>query len=144
MPDWSAWMAALGGRVRRVREFVGLSQEQLARAAGVSQGAIIRLELAKGLATPLLVAVKVWTALAAALRTIDPAHLSDEARTMVAAAGHVVFTVDGAAPSLTADPALDELLRLYRAVPKRQREALLAVVRAAAGLAGIDDTKWRE
>ena len=57
-----------------MREFVDLSQDQLARVAGVSQGAISRLELAKGLATPLLVAVKVWTALAAALRTIDPAH----------------------------------------------------------------------
>ena len=73
MPAWSAWMAALGGRVRRVREFAGLSQEQLARAAGLSQGAISRLELAKGLGTPLLVVVKVQAALAAGLRALGSA-----------------------------------------------------------------------
>lgn len=30
-PDWSAWMRDLGRQVRRVRDFVGLSQEQIAR-----------------------------------------------------------------------------------------------------------------
>ena len=57
--DWSNWMRDLGREVRRQREFLGLSQERLARAAGVSQGAVSRLEAGRGLATPLLVAVKI-------------------------------------------------------------------------------------
>ena len=39
--------AGPGRRQRRVREFLGLSQEQLARLAGVSQRALSRLETAK-------------------------------------------------------------------------------------------------
>ena len=53
--EWQAWMRSLGLQVRRVREFVGLSQEQVARTAGVSQGAVSRLEAGRGLGTPLLV-----------------------------------------------------------------------------------------
>ena len=37
-PDWSNWMRDLGREVRRLRAFLGLSQERLAKAAGVSQG----------------------------------------------------------------------------------------------------------
>jgi len=46
-PDRGARVACLdagpGRRQRRVREFLGLSQEQLARLAGVSQRALSRL-----------------------------------------------------------------------------------------------------
>jgi len=31
--DWSEWMHALGRQSRRVREFLGLSQDQVARLA---------------------------------------------------------------------------------------------------------------
>ena len=57
--DWSSWIKGLGKQARRVREFLGLSQEQVARAAGVSQGAVSRFEGGRGLATPLLVVMKV-------------------------------------------------------------------------------------
>src|SRR5439155_19909934 len=56
--DWAQWIRELGSRIRHVREFVGLSQEQLARLAGVSQLGVIRLEAGRGLATPLLVRLK--------------------------------------------------------------------------------------
>ena len=65
--EWQAWMRSLGLQVRRVREFVGLSQEQVARTAGVSQGAVSRLEAGRGLGTPLLVILKVRLALTRAL-----------------------------------------------------------------------------
>jgi len=42
--DWREWMRGLGRQLRRVREFLGLSQDQVARLAGVSQGAVSRLE----------------------------------------------------------------------------------------------------
>ena len=129
MPDWRAWMAALGGRVRRVREVLGLSQEQLARLAGVSQGAISRLEVARGLGTPLLVVVKVQAALAAGLRALGSA-IPTEAQDALS-----LPPLDGATPTvppITRDPALDELLRLWHALPERQRATALAVLRALA------------
>ena len=101
-------------------------------------------EAAQGLATPFPVVVKVQMALAAALRAVDPAILNAELRAM-AEAEHVSFPVDGATAPLTSDPALDELIRLWRCVPKRQRARLLAVFRvAAAELAGLDDQKPHE
>ena len=128
--DWSAWMRDLGRQVRRAREFVGLSRERLARAAGVSQGAVRRLEVAQGLATPCLVVAKVSTALGAALLAVDPGILSDEARAIVAQAESMPLPVAaGVSAPLTSDPGLEEVIRLDRAVPKRQREALLAVIR---------------
>ncbi|TMB05432.1 MAG: helix-turn-helix domain-containing protein [Deltaproteobacteria bacterium] len=74
--DWAKWMRELGARIRRVREFVGLSQEQLARLAGVSQGAVSRLEAGRGLATPLLVLMKINVPLLRALRGLDPSILN--------------------------------------------------------------------
>src|SRR5438552_10878119 len=82
-PDWRAWMRSLGQRQRRLRELLGLSQEQLAKLAGVSQGAVSRLEIARGLATPLLVVLKINAALARVLARLDPAMLSPEMRDAV-------------------------------------------------------------
>src|SRR5215468_10972711 len=78
--DWSAWMRELGRRLRRVREFLGLSQDQVARMAGVSQGAVSRLEAGRGLATPMLVVLKVHVVLARAVANLDPAMLDDRLR----------------------------------------------------------------
>jgi transcriptional regulator with XRE-family HTH domain len=66
-----AWMRALGLRMRQSRRFLGLSQEQLAIAAGVSQGAVSRLEAGTGLATPYLVVLHVQRALAAGIRKLE-------------------------------------------------------------------------
>src|SRR5512143_1415297 len=81
--DWREWMRGLGRQARRIREFLGLSQEQIARQAGVSQGAISRLEGGRGLATPLLVVVKLNVAMRRALAAYDPELLSPEARALL-------------------------------------------------------------
>src|SRR4249919_1771446 len=81
--DWGRWMRGLGEQVLRAREFLGLSQDQLARIAGVSQGAVSRLEHGRGLATPLLVVSKISAALRTALSQVDPELLSQEARRIV-------------------------------------------------------------
>ena len=81
--SWVEWMRALGRRARHVREFLGLTQDELGRMAGVSQGAISRLESGRGLATPLLVVVKIGGALQQALATVDQSMLSAEARRMI-------------------------------------------------------------
>jgi transcriptional regulator with XRE-family HTH domain len=136
--DWARWMRGLGEQVLRAREFVGLSQEQLARVAGVSQGAVSRLENGKGLATPLLVVTKICGALRTALSHVDPAILSPEARRIVETGMRLP---DGGGSFLESGPAHDsaveELLHLYYGLSERQRPQLLAVLRAmAAALSG--------
>src|SRR5207247_8233855 len=78
--DWREWMRGLGRQLRRVREFLGLSQDQVAQLAGVSQGAVSRLEAGRGLATPLVVVLKVHLVLSRALRAFDPALPDEEVR----------------------------------------------------------------
>ena len=133
--DWREWVRAFGRQERRVREFLGMSQEQLARLAGVSQGAVSRLEAGRGLATPMLVVLKINLALRAALRDVDPAMLSDDLRRVLEIEERIsprVGDVGIGAESVTKDPALEDVVRLYRGVPERQRDTFLSVVRAAA------------
>ena len=136
-------MRDLGAQVLRIREFLGFSQEQLARLAGVSQGAISRLENGRGLATPFLVVLKTCGALRAALMHVDQEILSPEARKLVVIGAHIPGEVDsypGFPP--THDPGVEELLRLYHGLSQRQRDQLLAVLRAmAAALSGELETK---
>src|SRR4029078_3091732 len=77
---WRQWITEFGAHERRVREFLGLSQEQVARAAGVSQGAVSRLEGGRGLSTPFVGIMKITLALAHALKELDPDLLTDEVR----------------------------------------------------------------
>ena len=133
--DWREWMRGLGRQARRMREFLGLSQEQIARLAGVSQGAVSRLEGGRGLATPLLVVVKLNVAMRKALASYDAELLSAEAQELLR---QNVFDVPDAVDArfaeypLAKDPGVEELVHLYRALPERQRDKLLAVVRATA------------
>jgi len=124
-----------------VREFLGLSQDQLARLAGVSQGAVSRLEAGRGLATPMLVILKVNLVLRRALRDVDPALLNDDLRRVLQIEERLSPRVDDTgfdALPVTKDPLLEDLILLYRRLPERQRETFLSVVRAAAeALSGI-------
>jgi transcriptional regulator with XRE-family HTH domain len=133
--DWREWMRAFGRQERRVREFLGFSQDQIARLAGVSQGAVSRLEAGRGLATPMLVVLKINLALRAALREVDPALLNDELRRVLTIDERIsppIGNVGFNALPITKDPILEELVRLYRGLPDRQRDTFLSVVRAAA------------
>ena len=76
-------MRDLGRDARRMREFLGLSQERLAKTAGVSQGAVSRLEAGRATATPFLVVAKIHGALVTALREVDPATVPDDVRHML-------------------------------------------------------------
>src|SRR5690348_8880078 len=104
--DWPAWMRDLGRQLRRVREFLGLSQDQVARLAGVSQGAVSRLEAGRGLATPMLIVLKVHLVLARALGQLDPALIDDQMRESLGLGG-LVSTAPGNGQSempITKDP----------------------------------------
>jgi transcriptional regulator with XRE-family HTH domain len=133
--DWREWMRGLGRQARRVREFLGLSQEQIARLAGVSQGAVSRLEGGRGLATPLLVVVKLNLAMRRGLGSYDPELLSPEVREiLVKTELYLPQKSQGgfAEYPLAKDVGIEELVNLYRGLPGRQREKLLGVVRATA------------
>jgi len=131
--DWQRWMRGLGRHKRRVREFLGLSQEQLARVAGVSQGAISRLEAGRGLATPLLVVMKINAALKQAIAKLDPALLSEEAQRLLELDDRIAPAGEGYQSfPLLKDAGLEEFIRLYHELPERQRQKLLAVMRATA------------
>lgn len=133
--DWPRWMRGLGRQNRRVREFLGLSQEQLAKLAGVSQGAVSRLEAGRGLATPMLVILKINIVMVRALRSIDPALLNDQLRHTLDLDQRLsppVADVGVETMPITRDPLVEELVRLYRDLPERQRRTFLSVVRAAA------------
>jgi transcriptional regulator with XRE-family HTH domain len=145
--DWRAWMLAFGRQERRVREFLGFSQEQLARLAGVSQGAVSRLEGGRGLATPMLVVLKINLAMRRALRDVDPALLSDDLRRVLQIEERLsprVGDVGVDALPLTKDPGLEELIRLYRGLPDRQRQTFLSVIRAAADALATASAQTRE
>ena len=135
---WRDWMVALGARVRHLRELVGLSQEQLAKQVGVSQGAISRLEMGRGMNTPLLLALRVYAGLASTLRGIDPLLLTTDARALIGQLealqlpGEEAGSTPPAAYSLLVVPEFERVIRLCSRVPAARRVAFVKVVQALA------------
>ena len=104
----------------------------------MSQGAVSRLETARGLATPMLVVLKVNAALAHEVRRLQPTLVGAEL-TQAVALQSALSPLTGAHEfrdlPLPSDPQLEELVRLYRGTPLRHRQRVLAIVRAlVAGL----------
>lgn len=127
---WRRWMQTFGQQARRTRDFLGLSQEQVARLAGVSQGAVSRLEAAQGMATPLLVVLKVQQVLAQHLRRLDPSLLNPDLRRAIDL-GEWLAAPFGHDLQVTDDPRVASLIRLFQDTPIRHRDALMTIVRAA-------------
>jgi len=137
--DWRQWMRALGGQQRRIREFLGLSQEELARHAGVSQAAVSRLETGRGLATPLLIVLKVSQALERELRQLDPAILNAKLRASLVRPDLLPALVSSQGPTVEpsrAERGAGEVVALYQAIPERHRGEFLSFLRAAAAALG--------
>ena len=128
--DWRSWMQEFGQRTRRIRDFLGMSQEQVARLAGVSQGAVSRLEAGRGLATPLLVALKIQQALTRGLHAVGPEVLTPEMRRVIEVSGLLAAPLGGA-EQVTTDSRVERWVRLYQDVPAAHRDRLLAIATAA-------------
>ena len=130
---WRCWMAELGQQIRRLRELVGLSQQDLARLAYVSQGAVSRLETARGLATPLLIVVKINLALAAELRKLE-ATVSNADLCRTRGVQALLWWPEGAlgpdAAHSSPDPMFEAFVSLFRETSARHRDQLLAIMRA--------------
>jgi len=132
--EWRAWMRDLGQQLRRVREFLGLSQDELARRAGVSQGAVSRLEMARGLATPLVVVLKLTAALATELRRHDPSMFDAELRQALERLTVLSLPLGGGTiqpKPVTIDPGIGQIVQLYRDTPEGQRRAVISILSVA-------------
>jgi transcriptional regulator with XRE-family HTH domain len=136
--DWRRWMKDIGERARRMREFLGLSQDQLARRAGVSQGAVSRFEIGRGLNTPLLVSIKINASLATALSTVDSTLLTDDARRFVQSMDLLALPSDPGEPPeakpfpLLGDPEFEDVIRHCGRLPEARRRPFLAAMKALA------------
>ena len=137
---WREWMRALGRQVRRTREFLGLTQRELAQRAGVSQGAVSRFEGGRAMSASFLTIVRLNVALAQALGARDKSTLSEEALRYLRFIEFLAVPPDagkdGETPvaerELTMDPGSEEWMSLYRRVSPRIRARLLALAGAAA------------
>jgi len=138
---WRQWITEFGAHVRRVREFLGLSQEQVARAAGVSQGAVSRFEGGRGLSTPFVGIMKINLALAHALKELEPDLLTDEVRRFMKHLEVLKLPDDAATPvgpvgpnfkkiQLSPNPELLQVIELYYELPESKRQAFIAVMTA--------------
>lgn len=124
----------LGRWTRSVRELLGFSQDKLAKLAGVSQGAISRVEAGKGIATPMVTFWKINQVFVKFLSQLDP--LSDEARGMLDRARYlsrpIPEHVDEKSPFELVDPVLARLISTYHTLPEQKRQHFLHVLDATA------------
>jgi transcriptional regulator with XRE-family HTH domain len=135
--DWEAELIQdLGRWTRKVREFLNFSQDKLAKLAGVSQGAVSRVEAGRGKATPLLTFTKINQVFAKALSELDPSMLSDEVRAMIERARYMAKPVPderrAASALMLVDPVLTRLISTYQTLPERERQGFLNVLDATA------------
>jgi transcriptional regulator with XRE-family HTH domain len=131
---WYEWMRGLGASARRLRTLLGLTQEQLGRLAGVSQGAVSRLEAGRGISTPLMVVVRVQQAFQQCIAQIDPQQLPPDAQTVLQGErlGDLGPLDDFRELPLLQEPHLAAYMELWHRVHPGRRKTFLAVVRAAA------------
>jgi DNA-binding XRE family transcriptional regulator len=69
--DWESCLRGLGDTLRKLRTSAGISQRELARVSGVSQGAVSRFEAGRRRAIPAHVMLKIAVALARQPATRD-------------------------------------------------------------------------
>lgn len=126
--DWRAFTRRVGTRVHQLRELLGLSQERLAQVAGVSQGAVSRVESGRCNATPLITHAKLFAALSRELGDIRPDALTAEVQEFLMTIRRLVpvFWTDGM--PLVGDPGLGKLMTAYAALRDPEREAFLRCV----------------
>jgi transcriptional regulator with XRE-family HTH domain len=138
---WRQWITEFGAKVREVRELLGLSQEQVARSAGVSQGAVSRFEGGRGLSTPLVGILKINLALAHAIKQLDNEMLTSEMKQLLRYLEILQLPDDPGMPvrpvapvfkgfRLSPNAELTRVIKLYHDLPESRRDAFLSVIEA--------------
>jgi transcriptional regulator with XRE-family HTH domain len=120
----------LARQCRDLRHLCGLSQHELAAAAGVSQGAVSRLESGRLHGFPVTTVTQVFAALARLTVAVDAA-IPAEMLAALALVRALLPALD-TLPAPPLDPELAELVRLYHALPRPHRAVVLAVLRPLA------------
>jgi transcriptional regulator with XRE-family HTH domain len=126
-PSPCEWGRQLGGHLRTLRRFAGLSQERLARLIGTSQPALSRLEKGR-VAKQVLLVLRLGQVINRALSALDQRVLTEESRALLRG----LETLSAGQPngaSVARDPALEELLHIYCDASPTQRRGILAAVR---------------
>ena len=132
--QWRDWMRDFGSELRRVRKLLGLSQEELGRHAGVSQGAVSRLEAGKGLNVPLVAVLKIDAVLAAGLARLNEDLLDDGMRRVMQRSSLLGAPPGGPRRDAPAcDHDLDRLVASWGSLPKRERGIVLAICEQLVG-----------
>lgn len=127
--DWKEWMVDLGQTLRRARELAGLTQAELATHAGISQGGLSRLEQGTGTFAPLVVVLRVLSALRTCLSALPRTHLTgDVSRLLDLPAIDVSRSTDMSEP----DMELRRLLEAYRMLSASERAHLVRVATITA------------
>jgi transcriptional regulator with XRE-family HTH domain len=121
----------LGETVCRARKLAGLSQVALADRAGISQGAVSRLENGQGTDTPLRSVMGVLGALADSLRSLPPEAVPDDVLWLIGVP-HLAPWAPPDTPPTAGDPQLKALIERHRAMSPIERDLF---VRAALALA---------
>lgn len=125
---------AIAAKVYAMRTLLGLSQQQLADKALVSQGAISRMESGECGAMPLRTIAAVFLALAVELMPLGDA-CTDEVRTLIhVVSGTFPMAVEDKHFTVLHDPGLDTLLRIYNLFSERERVLFLGVIQPLAEL----------
>src|SRR5262249_10619906 len=122
----------LGKWTRQVREFLGYSQDKLAKLADVSQGAVSRVEAGRGKATPLITFWKINGVFVKALGELDTGMFTAEAKTMLEKAQHLAQPVSTVPGLMLIDPILSRLIATYQTLPERERRGFVTVLDATA------------
>jgi len=123
-------MRGMGRYTRRLREFAGLSQEELARRARVSQGAVSRLESGRAVQTPLIVVMKINTAMRQALAALPREAWTEETVDIMNDVATRRIPVQGTGFDelpVTPDPQLTKMVKVFWSVPARHRKQLVAL-----------------
>lgn len=128
--NWPALFQHLASELRQLRVLCGLSQQQVADAAGVSQGAVSRLESGRFRQFPVTTVAAILVALVRATEAVEPAIPSHLLPPLAVVRDLLPALV--VVPAVPLDRELAELLRLYHQVPRARRPIVLAVLRPLA------------
>lgn len=139
---WYRWMATFGTHVSMLRQFLGVSEPDLARQAGVTEGIVRRFEAGKLLDLSFIDVLRVNRALAQRLRGIDPALLAPEVQGFLQHLDFLQMPDDDGPPApggvsvqefrAIEDPEIEELVVRFRALGAPGRRAFLQIMRAVA------------
>ncbi len=140
---WRKRLTELGADARQIRERLGLSQEQVARAAGVSQGAVSRFEQARGLSVPLVGMLRIHLVLAHAVKRLDPKTRTDEMKQLFRRLDVLHVGDDPSLPAwpigrnpngfdVASDAHLARTIRDWSELPEPKRLAFVGIIEGIA------------